>query len=173
MNGAKQLRITVTSIVGWYIRRVFFWWLRRSWLQWTTEWQHPANKQHRLLIVFQPFILVAMAWYAFSEGLLVGFSFLGWYFWAASNAIVIRGPLGIAAPVAIFVGVIFAGAIRPLFLDAKTAAFQGQLLQAAAILVMAIFSSRVTGRLQRGEIDWHERMVAAKDEPANVLDSDD
>ncbi len=114
--------------------------------------QDPENRPAIYLMPVQLLVLYVVLEHAFQAGLMIGFSYMGWYVWAASSAVIIKWPFGPLVPAVVFVGVIAVGAIRPLVFDAKDAAMQGQLVSAAVVVAVALILSQYFGRLQRGDM---------------------
>ena len=91
-------------------------------------------------------IAVVLVPHAFRElGVMGGFSYLTALFSAVSNATFFRVarvgrayyPLGLVAPIAIFVGLAGSAAVRPMLGDAKNAALAQDF--AGALIILAVF----------------------------------
>ena len=118
----------------------------KSLAAWESALNEPAPGLRFLYLVFGLVIAVVLVPHAFRElGVMGGISYLAALFGAVSNATFFRVarvgrayyPLGLVAPIAIFVGLAGSAAVRPLLGDAKDAALAQDF--AGAAIVLAIF----------------------------------
>ena len=136
--GSKGFEL-LSKLVAWY-------W-NRSWAAWESAMHEPARGLRFLYLVGGLVIAVLLVPHAFRElGVTGGISYVFALFVAVSNATFFRVarvgradyiPLGLVAPIAIFVGVAGSAAARPLLGDAKNAALVQDF--AGALIVLAVF----------------------------------
>lgn len=127
--------------------KLLSWHWRRSLAAWESASNEPAFGLRLLYLVAGLVIALYLVPHAFQElGVTGGISYVVALFGAVSNATFFRIarigradyiPLGLVAPIAIFVGVAGSAAIRPLLSDAKNAALAQDL--AGALIILAIF----------------------------------
>ena len=119
---------------------------RKSLAAWESALNEPAPVLRFLYLVCGLGIAVVLVPHAFRElGVMGGFSYLTALFSAVSNATFFRVarvgrayyPLGLVAPIAIFVGLAGSAAVRPMLGDAKNAALAQDF--AGALIILAIF----------------------------------
>ena len=120
---------------------------RNSRAAWVSAWDEPARGLRLIYLVVGLFVAYLLAPYSFRElGVMGGISYLIALFGAVSNAMFFRIvrvgradliPLGLVAPIAIFVGLAGSKAIRPLLGDAKNAALAQDFV--GALIILAIF----------------------------------
>ena len=119
----------------------------RSWAAWESAMNEPAPGLRVLYLIVGIVITFYLVPHAFGElGVTGGISYVVALFVAVSNATFFRVarigradfvPLGLVAPIAIFVGVAGSAAARPLLGDAKNAALAEDF--AGALIFLAIF----------------------------------
>ena len=119
----------------------------RSLAAWGSALNEPAPALRLLYLVFGLLIAFYLIPPAFRQlGVMGGVSYLTALFGAVSNATFFRVarvgradyiPLGLVAPIAIFVGLAGSAAVRPLLGDAKNAAVAQDF--AGALIILAIF----------------------------------
>ena len=129
------------------LSKLMAWHWSRSWAAWESAMNEPAPVLRFLYLVVGLVIAFCLVPHAFRElGVAGGISYVVALFGAVSNAtffrVVIIGradyiPLGLVAPIAIFVGVAGSAAVRPLLGDAKNAALAQDF--AGALIILAIF----------------------------------
>ena len=120
---------------------------RKSWAAWLSAWHEPALGLRVLYLVIGLFVAYLLVPYSFRElGVMGGISYLIAVFGAVSNAMFFRIvrigradyiPLGLVAPIAIFVGLAGSKAIRPLLGEARNAALAEDFV--GAVVILAIF----------------------------------
>ena len=133
---------------------------RNSRAVWEFAWHEPALGLRLLYLVVGLFVAYLLVPYAFRElGVMGGISYLVAVFGAVSNAMFFRIvrvgradyiPLGLVAPISIFVGLAGSKAIRPLIGDATDAALAQDLVGALFILAIFGFFTLWFRRLQSG-----------------------
>ena len=121
--------------------------LSKSWAAWVSASNEPAPGLRLLYLAFGLLIAFYLIPPAFRElGVMGGISYLVALFGAVSNATFFRVakvgradyiPLGLVAPIAIFVGLAGSAAVRPLLGDARNAALAQDF--AGALIILAIF----------------------------------
>ena len=119
---------------------------RKSQAAWLSAWHEPALGLRVIYLVIGLFVAYLLVPYAFRElGVMGGISYLIAVFGAISNAMFFRIvrvgradyiPLGMVAPIAIFVGLAGSKAIRPLLGEARNAALAEDFVGAVVILVI-------------------------------------
>ena len=120
---------------------------RKSRAAWLSAWHEPALGLRVLYLVIGLFVAYLLVPYAFRElGVMGGISYFFAVFGAISNAMFFRIvrvgradyiPLGMVAPIAIFVGLAGSKAIRPLLGEARNAALAEDFV--GAVVILAIF----------------------------------
>ena len=120
---------------------------RKSRAAWVSAWDEPARGLRLFYLVVGLFVAYFLVPYSFRElGVMGRISYLIASFGAGSNAMFFRVvrvgradyiPLGLVAPIAIFVGLAGSKAIRPLLGEAKSAALAQDLV--GALVILAIF----------------------------------
>ena len=119
---------------------------RKSLAAWESALNEPAPVLRFLYLVCGLGLAVVLVPHAFRElGVMGGFSYLTALFGAVSNATFFRVarvgrayyPLGLVAPIAIYVGLAGSAAIRPMLGDAKNAALAQDF--AGALIILAVF----------------------------------
>ena len=119
---------------------------RKSLAAWKSALNEPAPVLRFLYLVCGLGFAVVLVPHAFRElGVMGGFSYLTALFGAVSNATFFRVarvgrayyPLGLVAPIAIYVGLAGSVAIRPMLGDAKNAALAQDF--AGALIILAVF----------------------------------
>ena len=133
---------------------------RKSKEAWVAAWHEPALGLRLVYLVIGLFVAYLLVPYSFRElGVMGGLSYLIAVFGAVSNAMFFRMvrvgradyiPLGLVAPIAIFVGLAGSKAIRPLFGEAKNAAFAEDFVGAVVILAIFVFFALWFRRWQSG-----------------------
>lgn len=147
MNFLKQIGCTVVQL----LRPIVRWWWSKTYTYWQNEWNAPSRGLRLIYLFFGLIIALVLIPEAFkSMGIIGGISYLITLFVALSNATFFRMvkinrtnyiPLGLVAPIVIFVGVAGSGAIKSLLGDAGRAARTGDFVGAAIILIVfAIFT---------------------------------
>ena len=129
------------------LSKLVAWHWSRSWAAWESALDEPALGLRVLYLIFGLVIAVYLVPDAFRElGVTGGISYVVALFGAVSNATFFRVarigradyiPLGLVAPIAIFVGVAGSAAVRPLLGDAKNAALAQDF--AGALIILGIF----------------------------------
>ncbi len=156
MAALKRISNVLGGIAMWLVT----WWWESTSNAWVRAWKEPARGL-RLVYLGTG---VLLSWYlipvAFKDmGFTGGVSYLFALFMATSNATVFRVvkigraeyiPLGALAPIAIFVGAVGSGAIRPMLGDAKDAALAGNLAGAVIILVVFVMLTFMFRQWQTG-----------------------
>ena len=119
---------------------------RKSRAAWESALNEPAPGRRLLYLVCGLLIAFCLIPSAFHElGVMGGFSYLTALFGAVSNATFFRVarvgrayyPLGLVAPIAIFVGLAGSAAVRPMLGDAKNAALAQDFV--GALIILAVF----------------------------------
>ena len=120
---------------------------RKSQEAWLAAWHEPALGLRVVYLIIGLIVAYLLVPYSFRElGVMGGISYLIAVFGAVSNAMFFRMvrvgradyiPLGLVAPIAIFVGLAGSKAIRPLLRDAKNAALAEDFV--GAVVILAIF----------------------------------
>ena len=133
---------------------------RKSRAAWVAVWHEPALGLRLTYLVVGLFVAYLLVPYSFRElGVMGGISYLIAVFGAVSNAMFFRIvrvgrakyiPLGLVAPIAIFVGLAGSKAIRPLLGEAKNAALAEDFVGAVAILAIFSFFALWFRRWQSG-----------------------
>ena len=128
------------------LSKLVAWHWSRSWAAWESAMNEPAPALRFLYLVVGLVIAFCLVPHAFRElGVTGGISYVVALFGAVSNATFFRVarvgradyiPLGLVAPIAIFVGVAGSAAVRPLLGDAKNAALAEDF--AGALIILAI-----------------------------------
>ena len=131
------------------LSKLVVWHWSRSWAAWESASNEPAPGLRVLYLIAGLVIACYLVPDAFRElGVMGGVSYLVALFGAVSNATFFRVvrigrvdyiPLGLVAPIAIFVGVAGSAAVRPLLGDAKNAALAQDF--AGALIILAIFGT--------------------------------
>ena len=119
---------------------------KRSRAAWMSAWHEPALGLRFLYLIVGLFVAYHLVPYSFQElGVMGGISYLIAVFGAITNAMFFRIvrvggadyiPLGLVAPIAIFMGVTGSNAIRPLLGEARDAALAEDFVGAVAILAI-------------------------------------
>ena len=127
---------------------------------WESAWREPALGLRFLYLIVGLFVAAHLIPYAFRElGVMGGISYLVALFGAVSNALFFRVvrvgraeyvPLGLVAPIAIFIGLAGSTAIRPLLGDAKDAVLAEDFVGALVILAFYGFLALWFRRWQGG-----------------------
>ena len=133
---------------------------RKSRTAWVAAWHEPALGLRVVYLVIGLIVAYSMVPYSFRElGVMGGISYLIAVFGAVSNAMFFRMvrvgradyiPLGLVAPIAIFVGLAGSKAIRPLLGEARNAALAEEFVGAAVILAIFGFFALWFRRWQSG-----------------------
>ena len=120
---------------------------RKSRAAWVAAWHEPALGLRVVYLVIGLIVAYLLVPYSFRElGVMGGISYLIAVFGAVSNAMFFRIvrvgradyiPLGLVAPISIFVGLAGSKAIRPLLGEARNAAFAQDFV--GAVVILAIF----------------------------------
>ena len=123
------------------------WYWGRSWTAWKSASNEPALGLRVLYLVVGLVIAFYLVPNAFRDlGITGGISYVVALFAAVSNATFFRVarigradyiPLGLVAPIAIFVGVAGSAAVRPLLGDARNAALAQDFV--GALIILTIF----------------------------------
>ena len=133
---------------------------RESRAAWVAAWDEPALGLRLAYLVIGLIVAYTLVPYSFRElGVMGGISYLFAVFGAVSNAMFFRIvrvgradyiPLGLVAPIAIFVGLAGSKAIRPLLGEAKNAALAEDFVGAVVILAIFVFFALWFRRWQSG-----------------------
>ena len=120
---------------------------RKSRAAWVAAWHEPALGLRVVYLVIGLIVAYLLVPYSFRElGVMGEISYLIAVFGAVSNAMFFRIvrvgradyiPLGLVAPISIFVGLAGSKAIRPLLGEARNAAFAQDFV--GAVVILAIF----------------------------------
>ena len=120
---------------------------RKSRAAWVAAWNEPALGLRVVYLVIGLIVAYLLVPYSFRElGVMGGISYLVAVFGAVSNSMFFRIvrvgragyiPLGLVAPISIFVGLAGSKAIRPLLGEARNAAFAQDFV--GAMVILAIF----------------------------------
>ena len=129
------------------LSKLVAWHWSKSWAAWESASNEPAPGLRVLYLIAGLVIAFYLVPHAFRElGVTGGISYVVALFVAVSDATFFRVarigradyiPLGLVAPIAIFVGVAGSAAARPLLGDAKNAALAQDF--AGALIILAIF----------------------------------
>ena len=133
---------------------------RKSREAWVAAWDEPALGLRLVYLVIGLIVAYTLVPYSFQElGVMGGISYLIAVSGAVSNAMFFRMvkvgradyiPLGLVAPIAIFVGLAGSKAIRPLLGEAKNAALAEDFIGAVVILAIFVFFALWFRRWQSG-----------------------
>ena len=133
---------------------------RKSKKAWVAAWHEPALGLRLAYLVIGLFVAYLLVPYSFGElGVMGGISYVIAVFGAVSNAMFFRMvrvgradyiPLGLVAPIAIFVGLVGSKAIRPLLGEARNAALAEDFVGAVVILAIFVFFALWFRRWQSG-----------------------
>ena len=143
----RDLAVDLGSKGFGLLAKLAAWYWGRSWAAWKSASNEPALG----LRIFYLIAGLVIAFYLVPDtlrdlGVMGGISYMAALFGAVSNATFFRVarigranyiPLGLVAPIAIFVGVAGSAAVRPLLGDAKNAALAQDF--AGAIIILTIF----------------------------------
>lgn len=130
----------------WYVDRV------------TTSWRREFNRLRGLdnkwiwiglSIFFTIFLLPYLAKESFSDGLLLGLSFIWSTFLAVSFGYILRHPLSL---ILVYVGVVFGRAVADLFTSAKEAAITGNVVGAVILFSLGIYLIVWVNNIKTGAI---------------------
>ena len=120
---------------------------RKSRAAWVAAWHEPALGLRVVYLVIGLIVAYLLVPYSFRElGVMGGISYLIAVFGVVSNAMFFRIvrvgradyiPLGLVAPISIFVGLAGSKAIRPLLGEARNAAFAQDFV--GSVVILAIF----------------------------------
>jgi len=132
-------------LLRWYSDRVI--------TSWHREVSRLGNRDNKwlwigLCIFFAIFLLPYLTKEAFSDGFLLGLSFVWSAFLAISFAYVLRNPL---LMILVYVGVVFGREIMILFTAAKKEAISGNLIGALIVFGLGVYLITRANRIKRGE----------------------
>ena len=157
MHFFRDLKTAPRRSIGHFLRSFVRWWLGKTYSTWVQEWHEPD-----LMLRLIYHVVGAVLFYyvgrhqAFAVSFTTGLSYVGASFWVISRATVFRMegrlPLGVAAPILIFCGVILTGAVKPVIHAATDEAIGGRLLEATILLVPVVFLTEIANLLKRGEL---------------------
>lgn len=143
----RDLAVDLGSTGFGLLAKLAAWYWSRSWAAWKSASNEPALGLRVLYLIVGLVIAFYLVPNAFQElGVTGGISYLVALFGAVSNATFFRVarigradyiPLGLLAPIAIFVGVAGSAAVRPLLGDAKNTALAQEF--AGALIILTIF----------------------------------
>ena len=160
VKAVRDLAVDLGSKGFELLCKVVAWHWRRSWAAWESAMNEPALSLRVLYLVVGIVIAFHLVPHAFGElGVTGGISYAAALFVAVSNATFFRVarigradfvPLGLVAPIAIFVGVAGSAAARPLLGDAKSAALAEDFAGALIILAIFVVLSHLFGRWRSG-----------------------
>ena len=143
----RDLAVDLGSMGLDLLSKLVDWYWGRSRVAWESALNEPAPVLRAFYLIAGLVFACYLVPVAFREiGVTGGISYLVALFGAVSNATFFRVarigradyvPLGLVAPIAIFVGVAGSAAVRPLLGDAKSAALAQDF--AGALIILAIF----------------------------------
>ena len=133
-------------LLRWYSDRVI--------TSWHQEVSRLGNRDNKwlwigLCIFFAIFLLPYLTKEAFSDGFLLGLSFVWSAFLAISFAYVLRNPL---LMILVYVGVVFGREIMTLFTAAKEEVISGNLIGALIVFGLGVYLITWANRINRGEV---------------------
>ena len=162
------VRRSIAQLLKWVVK----WWWEKTCVAWIQAWHEPDLLVRIIFLAIGAVLFYYVGRYhAFAVSLTTGLSYVGASFWVISRATVFRMvgrlPLGVAAPILVFCGVILTGSIKPVIHAATDEALGGRLLEAAILLVPIVFLTEVANRLKRGQLPNGQYGSELGDEAAN------
>jgi hypothetical protein len=143
----------ILSRLGEFIRWLLRWYLGRVEVSWHREIRRLGKRKDKrlwifLCIAFAFILLLYLTGEAFSDGFLLGLSFLWSSFLAISFAYILRHPLLLMV---IYVAAVFGREVMSLFVAAKEEAVAGNMIGALILFVLGVYLIIWANRLKKGE----------------------
>ena len=150
----------IGRLTGRVLRWVVHWWWWKTYNAWIEAWREPELGLRLLYLGVGAVLFYFVGQHAFATNIFTGLSFVVASFVAFSRAtvfcVVRRVPLGVAAPLLIFCGVILSEALRPVVFAAKDEAIGGNFLAPVIMIGTVIFITAFANRLKQGKVpeEW-------------------